>query len=66
MILLHKKEILKLINLGSDDIVIEDNDWTITTLDRKPSAHFEHTIAVHNGITEILSSFAEIEQIENN
>lgn len=35
-----------MLNLGSDDIVIEDNDWTITTLDRMPSAHFEHTVLV--------------------
>ena len=35
-----------MLNLGSDDIVVEDNDWTITTLDGKPSAHFEHTVLV--------------------
>ena len=55
-----------MINMGGKDIYMTGDRWTIRTRDGKPSAHFEHTIAVHNGITEILSSFAEIEQIENN
>lgn len=55
-----------MINMGGKDIYMTGDRWTIRTCDGKPSAHFEHTIAVHNGITEILSSFAEIEQIENN
>ena len=33
------------------------------TKDRKPSAHYEHTIAVHNGKPDILSSFAYIEEV---
>ena len=37
------------------DIVIEDNDWTITTLDRKPSAHFEHTVLVTKDGYQILT-----------
>ena len=44
-----------MLNLGSDDIVVEDNDWTITTLDRKPSAHFEHTVLVTKDGYEILT-----------
>ena len=44
-----------MLNLGSDDIVIEDNDWTITTLDRKPSAHFEHTVLVTKDGYQILT-----------
>ena len=55
-----------MINMGGKDIYMTGDRWTIRTRDGKSSAHFEHTIAVHNGITEILSSFAEIEQIENN
>ena len=35
--------------------------WTVITADRKPSAHFEHNIAVVNGKPEILSTFNFIE-----
>jgi methionyl aminopeptidase len=38
--------------------------WTIRTRDGKPAAHFEHTIAIQNGKAEILSSFEEIEHLE--
>lgn len=44
-----------MLNLGTDDIVVEDNDWTITTLDRKPSAHFEHTVLVTKDGYQILT-----------
>jgi methionyl aminopeptidase len=55
-----------MINMGTRDILQHSDGWTITTLDSKPSAHFEHTIAVRNGKAEILSSFEEIEkEIEN-
>mgnify|MGYP002517403106 CR=1 FL=1 len=45
-----------MLNLGTDDIVIEDNDWTITTLDGKPSAHFEHTVLVTKDGYQILTT----------
>jgi methionyl aminopeptidase len=35
-----------MINVGSYDIKVDDDDWTIRTIDGKLSAHFEHTIAV--------------------
>ena len=44
-----------MLNIGTDDIVVEDNDWTITTLDRKPSAHFEHTVLVTKDGYQILT-----------
>lgn len=44
-----------MLNLGSEDIVIEDNDWTITTLDKKASAHFEHTVLVTKDGYQILT-----------
>ncbi len=44
-----------MLNLGTDDVVIEDNDWTITTLDKKPSAHFEHTVLVTKDGYQILT-----------
>ena len=38
--------------------------WTVRTRDHRPAAHFEHTIAIHHGRADILSSFAEIEKME--
>ncbi len=35
-----------MINLGSAEIEIDADGWTIRTRDRRPSAHFEHTVAV--------------------
>jgi methionyl aminopeptidase len=35
-----------MINLGTDEILILDNGWTVITADNKPSAHFEHTVLV--------------------
>lgn len=50
-----------MINMGSRNIVIERYGWTCRTKDRKPSAHFEHTVAIRGGKAEILSSFEFIE-----
>ena len=46
-----------MINMGSKNVVFEKDGWTVRTKDRKPSAHFEHTIAVRNGKADILSTF---------
>ena len=53
-----------MITMGSREIGILSDGWTIVTRDGKPAAHFEHTIAIHNGKADILSSFEEVEQIE--
>lgn len=50
-----------MINMGSKNVVFEDDGWTVRTKDRKPSAHFEHTIAIRNGKADILSTFEFIE-----
>lgn len=50
-----------MINLGTRNVVFEKDGWTCRTADRKPSAHFEHCIAVWDGKAEILSSFDFIE-----
>ena len=50
-----------MINMGSKNVVFESDGWTVRTKDRKPSAHFEHTIAVRNGKADILSTFEFIE-----
>lgn len=44
-----------MINLGKPDVEVQDDGWTVLTRDRKPSAHFEHTIAVRDGEAEILT-----------
>ena len=51
-----------MINMGKRDIMQHNDGWTITTLDNKPSAHFEHTVVVRERKAEILSSFEEIEK----
>jgi methionyl aminopeptidase len=44
-----------MINLGTYKVNVADDGWTVITADKKPSAHFEHTIAIINGKPEILS-----------
>jgi len=46
--------------------VVHDRDgWTVRTSDGKPSAHFEHTVAIGKGEADILSSFRYIEEVIN-
>ncbi|MBV1922862.1 MAG: type I methionyl aminopeptidase [Flavobacteriaceae bacterium] len=49
-----------MINLGTKRIEQLSDGWTILTRDRKPSAHFEHDVAIVNGKPELLSTFAYI------
>jgi methionyl aminopeptidase len=49
-----------MINLGTHKIRQHKDGWTITTLDQKPSAHFEHDVAIIDGKPELLSTFAYI------
>jgi len=51
-----------MINLGTKNVVQEKDGWTIRTADRKPSAHFEHTVAVYEDRTEILTTHEHIEK----
>lgn len=53
-----------MITMGDRHIGLMPDKWTIRTLDGKPAAHFEHTIAIRKGQAEILSSFEEIELTE--
>lgn len=46
-----------MINLGSHRIKQFSDGWTIKTVDLKPSAHFEHDVAIVNGKPELLSTF---------
>ncbi|MFZ1807585.1 MAG: type I methionyl aminopeptidase [Cyclobacteriaceae bacterium] len=51
-----------MINLGTKSVVQENDGWTIRTADRKPSAHFEHTVAVLEDKTEVLTTHKYIEE----
>lgn len=52
-----------MINMGTKSIVQLQDGWTIVTKDRKPSAHYEHMIAITDDKPDILSSFEEIEKV---
>lgn len=52
-----------MVNMGTKDIQMLDDDWTIVTADEKYSAHFEHDIAIINGQPEILSTFDWLEDV---
>jgi methionyl aminopeptidase len=49
-----------MINMGTHKIDQLRDGWTILTRDRKPSAHFEHDVALVNGKPELLSTFQYI------
>lgn len=48
-----------MLNLGGDDVVVADDEWTVSTSDNMPSAHFEHTVLVTDDepliITQLLA-----------
>ena len=51
-----------MINQGSRNVVIEADKWTCRTRDRKLSAHYEHTVAVINGVAVPLTTFEPIRE----
>jgi len=44
-----------MINMGTEKVKVLEDGWTVVTLDGRPSAHFEHTIAVTPEGPEILT-----------
>ncbi len=44
-----------MVNMGGAGVRVLDDDWTVVTLDSKPSAHFEHTVLVTKAEPEILT-----------
>lgn len=44
-----------MINLGTHNIKLLDDDWTVITKDKKVSAHYENTIVITDGEPEILT-----------
>lgn len=51
-----------MINQGTRRVIQLDDGWTIVTADKRPSAHFEHNVAVVDGKPEVLSTFKYIEE----
>jgi methionyl aminopeptidase len=45
-----------MVNAGGWRVVMEQDGWTVRTADGRPSAHYEHTVAVVNGKPEILTT----------
>lgn len=52
-----------MVNMGSRNIIIERDGWTCRTRDRKPSAHYEHTLAIHDDETEVLTTFDYVAEV---
>ena len=44
-----------MINMGSSEVKILKDGWTVVTIDKQPSAHFEHTVLITEGEPEILT-----------
>lgn len=51
-----------MINMGVRNVKYLKDGWTIITADKKPSAHFEHDVALVDGKPDILSTFDYIEE----
>ena len=52
-----------MINAGRAGVKFWDDGWTVSTVDNKPSAHYEHTVAIKKGKADVLSSFRPIEEV---
>jgi methionyl aminopeptidase len=52
-----------MINAGRAGVKFWDDGWTVSTVDKKPSAHYEHTVAIGKGKPDILSTFEYVENV---
>jgi methionyl aminopeptidase len=52
-----------MINAGRAGVRFWNDGWTVSTSDKKPSAHYEHTVAINKGKADILSSFSYVEEV---
>jgi methionyl aminopeptidase len=50
-----------MINMGKPDVYTLSDKWTVVTKDKKPSAHYEHDVALVGGKPVILSTFKYVE-----
>ncbi len=52
-----------MINAGKAGVKFWDDGWTVSTVDKRPSAHYEHTVAVRKGKPDVLSTFDYVEEV---
>lgn len=52
-----------MINAGTDRVVTGTDGWTVRAADGKPSAHYEHMVAIRKGGTDVLTTFKYIEDV---
>ena len=52
-----------MICLGRRNLILEADEWTARTVDRKPAAHYEYSVAVRNGKADVLSTFDYIKEV---
>ncbi|MDF3078369.1 MAG: map [Sphingobacteriaceae bacterium] len=52
-----------MINAGKAGVKFWKDGWTVSTVDGKPSAHYEHTVAVRKGKADVLSTFQYVEEV---
>lgn len=52
-----------MINAGRAGVKFWDDGWTVSTVDKKPSAHYEHTVAIKRGKADVLSTFRYIDEV---
>jgi methionyl aminopeptidase len=52
-----------MINAGKAGVKFWNDGWTVSTLDGKPSAHYEHTVSVKKGKPDILTTFSYVEEV---
>jgi methionyl aminopeptidase len=54
-----------MVNMGTKRVKMHADHWTQSTLDRKPSAHFEHTIAVTKNGPTLLTAAPTPDELAN-
>jgi methionyl aminopeptidase len=52
-----------MINAGKARVKFWDDGWTVSTVDSKPSAHYEHTVAIRKGKPDVLSTFEYVDNV---
>ena len=51
-----------MVNLGVKEVETLEDDWTVVSKDRLPSAHYEHSVVVRKGQADILSTHKFVEE----
>jgi len=52
-----------MINMGKAQVKFWDDGWTVSTADGKPSAHYEHMVAIQKGAADVLTTFAYVDEV---